>query len=636
MKSSQASAGPWRAHYERKLTTAEKALRSIRRGARIFIGSGCAEPLTLTQALIKQAHLFADNQIIHILTHGKAEYTRPQYADSFRLNAFFIGPNVREAVQDGRADYTPIFLSEIPTLFASGRMPIDAALISVSPPDAQGYCSFGVSVDVVKAAAKNARLVIAEVNAQMPRTFGDSFIHLNDIDALIEADYPLPQLHLHAPDDVAARIASHVARLIHDGATLQLGIGVIPDALLSHLKQKNDLGVHTEMMSDGIMHLVQNGNITGRCKELHPNAVVTSFCMGNGALYEWVDENPHVLFYPTDYTNDPGTIALHSNMVAINSAIAVDLTGQVCADSIGSRFYSGIGGQVDFMRGAARSKNGRPIIVLPSTAKLHGTGEIVSRLVPHLDEGAGVVTSRGDVHFVVTEYGVAYLHGKSVTERARALIEIAHPDFRNDLLDKAKERRYVYGDLGRYPARDSYPAHLETTRLVSHPTNEALEIFIRPILASDEKRLQEFFYSHSEETIHFRYGYVARSMSHQRALSLVELDYQKRLALVALCGEPGDERIIAVGRYELDETNNMAEVAFVVHEDYRELGLGSQLLAALASEAKKQGIAGFTAQVLLENKAMLHVFERVLGRPSEEKHNLNEIVLIYRFEPECE
>lgn len=626
--------GCWHAAYERKLTTADKAIRRIRRGARIFIGSGCAAPLTLSNALIQSAHLFADNEIVHILTHGKAEYTAPQYAENFRLNAFFIGPNVREAVQDGRADYTPIFLSEVPALFASGRMPIDTALISVSPPDAQGYCSLGVSVDIVQAAAKNARLVIAEVNAQMPRTLGDSFIHLNDIDALVETDYQLPELHLRAPDDVAARIAAHVARLVPDRATLQLGIGVIPDALLAHLKEKNDLGVHTEMMSDGIMHLVCNGNITGRYKTLHSRAVVTSFCMGTKALYDWIDENPHVLFHPSDYTNDPSIIAQHNNMVAINSAIAVDLTGQVCADSIGSRFYSGIGGQVDFMRGAARSKNGRPLVVLPSTARRHDSGEIVSRIVTHLDEGAGVVTSRGDVHFVVTEYGVAYLHGKSVTERARALIEIAHPDFRNELLDKAKERRYVYGDLRRFPARDQYPAHLELTRQVHHPANEALTIFIRPIRAYDEKRLQQFFYSHSEETIHFRYGYAARSMSHQRALNLVELDYQKRLALVALCGEPGDEHIVAVGRYELDETTNLAEVAFVVHEDFRELGLGSQLLTMLLSEAKKQGIAGFTAQVLLENKAMLHIFERVLGRATKEKHNLNEINLLYRFASE--
>jgi acyl-CoA hydrolase/RimJ/RimL family protein N-acetyltransferase len=624
-------ANKWNALYERRRTSLEKALKRIRRGGRIFIGSGCAEPLSLSRGLIEHAHLFADNPIIHILTHGPATYTRPEYAENFRLNAFFIGNNVREAVQDGRADYTPIFLSEIPALFASGQMPLDAALISVSPPDAQGYCSLGVSVDIVRAAARNTRLVIAEVNSLMPRTFGDSFIHVNDIDAIIEAEHPLPELHLPEPDSIASRIGAHVARLVKDGATLQLGIGGIPNAVLSQLKTKNDLGVHTELLSDGFRELVQNGNINGRRKTLHPHAIVASFCMGARPLYDWVDENPHVLFYPSDYTNDPGIIRRNDNMVAINSAIAVDLTGQVCADSIGSRFYSGIGGQVDFMRGAARSKGGRPIIVLPSTAKLP-TGETVSRLVPHLDEGAGVVTSRGDVHYVVTEHGVAYLHGKSVTERARALIEIAHPDFRNELLDGAKARRYVYGDLGRYPARDVYPAHLEACKNVTHPQHGGIEITIRPIRSSDERRLQDFFYSHTEETVQYRYGYAARTMTHQRALSLVELDYQKRLALVALYGEPGEEQIIAVGRYELDETTNLAEVAFVVHENFRGLGLTCDLLQSLTREAKTQGISGFTAQVLSENKPMLHIFQKILGNATEEKWSHGEVWLLYRFE----
>jgi RimJ/RimL family protein N-acetyltransferase len=331
--------------------------------------------------------------------------------------------------------------------------------------------------------------------------------------------------------------------------------------------------------------------------------------------------------------NDPGIIRENDNMIAINSAIAVDLTGQVSADSIGSRFYSGIGGQVDFMRGAARSKGGRPIIVLPSTART-ASGEIVSRIMPHLDAGAGVVTSRGDVHYVATEYGVAYLHGKSVTERARALIEIAHPDFRNELLDAAKARHFVYGDLERYPARDAYPAHLESVCARRHPAHGDVDILIRPIRSSDERRLQDFFYSHSEETVRFRYGYAARSMSHERARSLVELNYQSRLALVALAGEPGAECIIAVGRYELDEATNLAEVAFVVHEEYRGLGIAAELLRLLADEAKRVGIAGFTAQVLAENKPMMRVFQKVLGPSTQEQWEQGEVCLLYRFSGE--
>jgi acyl-CoA hydrolase/GNAT superfamily N-acetyltransferase len=627
--------GKLRNEYERKRTTTSEALKRIRRGARIFIGSGCAEPLTLTQGLIDYAHFFADNTVIHILTQGEATYTRPEFANNFRHNAFFIGPNVRDAVQAGRADYTPIFLSEIPSLFSSGQMPIDAALIQVSPPDAQGFCSFGVSVDVVKAAAANARLVIAEVNRQMPRTFGDSFIHINDIDAVIESDVPIKELHLPATTPVADRIGYHVSRLIKDGATLQLGIGIIPNAVLSHLGDKNDLGIHTEMFSDGIMGLVQQGNITGTRKTLHRNEIVTSFCMGSTALYEWANENPHVLFYPSDYTNDPGIIRQNDNMVAINSAIAVDLTGQVCADSIGARFYSGIGGQVDFMRGAARSRGGRPVIALPSTAK-EGT---VSRILPVLQEGSGIVTSRGDVHYVVTEYGVAYLYGKSVTERAAALIEIAHPDFRCELLDAAKSRHYAYGDLNRFPeGHDPYPAQYEqTVTFQGHRADNKgheLSVFFRPIRATDERRLQDFFYSHTEETIYMRYGMMVRSMPHQRALELAQLDYQRQLALIGLVGEPGDERIVAIGRYSLDEQSNLAEVAFVVHEDYRGFGIGSHLLTSLIGIAREKGFAGITAQVLSENTSMLDVFNRVLGRPSEISSQGGETSLCYRFTPE--
>jgi len=614
--------------YARKVVAPAAALGKIRRGSRIFLGSGCAEPLTLAQALTDNAHLFADNIIIHILTQGDAVYTRPEYVNNFRHNAFFIGANVREAVQAGRAAYTPIFLSEIPALFASGQMPLDAALIQVTPPDAQGFCSLGVSVDIVKAAAKNARLVIAEVNPRMPRTFGDSFVHLDEIDAIVESDRPIRELVLPETNEVAGHIGYHVSRLVQDGATLQMGIGGIPNAVLQHLKDKNDLGVHTEMFSDGLIDLVQHGNITGRRKTLHPGAVVSSFCMGTKALYDWVHENPHVLFYGSDYTNDPGVIRQNDLMVAINSAIAIDLTGQVCADSLGSRFYSGIGGQVDFMRGAARSRGGRAIIALPSTAK----GGTVSRIVPFLEEGSGVVTSRGDVHYVVTEYGVAYLHGKSVAERALALIEISHPDFRNELLDSAKARFYTFGDLAAFPVgRDPYPTQYEQSQIFHHQERGDVAISFRPIRATDERRLQDFFYSHTDETIYLRYGMVVHSMPHERALALAQLDYHRQLALIGLVGEPGEERIIAIGRYVLDEQTNLAELAFVVHEEYREMGIATYLLQSLVAIAREKGFAGLTAQILPHNAPMLHVFHDVLGSADEVETDADSTLLRYRF-----
>ena len=611
-----------------KTTTVEAALSQIRRGGRIFIGSGCAEPGVLSRGLIEFAHFFADNSIIHIMTQGDAEYVRAEYSAHFRLNAFFIGANVREAVQQGRADYTPIFLSEIPALFSSGPMPIDAALIQVTPPDAQGFCSFGVSVDVVKAAAQSARIVIAQVNQRMLRTFGDSFIHLSEIDFLIEHPEAIREVPLASGDEVAQRIGLHVARLVKDGATLQMGIGAIPNAVLSYLNEKNDLGVHTEMFSDGLMELVQKGVVNGHRKTLHRGQVITSFCMGTQTLYDWVHENPHVLFYPSDYTNDPGIIRQNDDMVAINSALAVDLTGQVCADSIGSRFYSGIGGQVDFMRGAARSKRGRPIIALPSTAK----GGTLSRIVATLAEGSGVVTSRGDIHYVVTEYGIASLHGKSVSERARALIEIAHPDFRNDLLDVGKTHRYFGSDLRAYAKDHFYPERYEHTQVFESAERGSVPIFFRPIRASDERLLQDFFYSHDEETIRNRYGYHARTMSHEEALRLVQLNYRTRLAIVGLAGEPGEERIVAVGRYEGHVESRLAELFFVVGEEFRRLGIASHLLRLLMDAARETGFSGIAAQMPANNDAMRRVFEKVLGGADESTPVSGEVMLRYDFE----
>ena len=435
--------GSWQPLYRERLTSAACAVAPIGSGQRVFVGSNCAEPQTLVDALTAHAHGLTATEIVHIMTLGHAPYSEARFEKQFRHNAFFIGANVREAVNAGRADYTPIFLSEIPALFRSGQLPLDTALIMVSPPDVHGYCSLGISVDVVKAAVENAAIVIAEVNSRMPRTLGDSFVHVSQINTFVESDCPLLELLPPAQTQVTLCIGQHIASLIEDGSTLQMGIGAIPNAVLAFLGDKRDLGIHTEMFSDGLLPLVTAGVVTGRRKTLYPGKIISSFCMGSRTLYDFVDNNPSIEFHPTDIVNDPFVISQNDRMVAINAAIEVDLTGQVCADSIGEQFYSGIGGQVDFLRGAARSRGGKPIIALPSTAHMHD-GTTVSRIVSNLKSGAGVVTSRGDVHYVVTEWGTAFLHGKSIRERTLSLISIAHPDFRDALQEAAQERHLIH------------------------------------------------------------------------------------------------------------------------------------------------------------------------------------------------
>jgi 4-hydroxybutyrate CoA-transferase len=420
----------WRSSaYAKKLQTAEEALRAVQSDMRVYIQPGCAEPETLVEALLKRAPFVHNVEVVHLLTLGCADYVAPEMQGHFRHNAIFIGGNVREAVNDGRADYTPVYLSEVEELFESGAMPLDVALIQVSPPDSHGFCSFGVGVDTTLTAAKCAKYVVAQVNDQMPRTYGDSFIHVSQIHAFVESSRPLCELPKPEITDLHVAIARNVAGLIEDGAVLQTGIGGIPDAVLPFLMDRKDLGVHTELVSDSVIPLIEAGVITGNRKNYKPRKIILGFALGSKELFDFVDNNPIFEFHPSSYTNNPVYIARNDNMVAINSALQIDLTGQVCSDSIGNYFYSGIGGQVDFLRGASHAKGGKPIIALPSTAK----GGTISRIAPMLSIGAGVVTSRGLIRYVVTEYGVAYLHGKSIRERAKALIEIAHPNFREEL-----------------------------------------------------------------------------------------------------------------------------------------------------------------------------------------------------------
>ena len=429
----------WLETYRRKRCSADEAVQHIRAGNTVYIHPGCAAPEQLVRAMVRRAPQLRDVKVIHLLTAGSADYAQPEMAQNFRHVAFFAGANVRRAINEGRADFIPIFLGEIEALFANGSVHVNVALIHVSLPDEHGFCSYGVGVDTTKTAAEHADIVIAQVNPKMPRSLGDSFIHLNKIDHLIEVEDDILEHPQGQISDIANKIGSNIAGLIEDGSTLQLGIGEIPDAVLHYLDTKKDLGIHTEMVSDGVVGLIEKGVINNEKKTLHPGKVILGFVLGTRRLYEFIDNNPIFEFHPSSYTNDPFIISRNDKQVAINSALEVDLTGQVCADSIGYNFYSGIGGQVDFIRGAARSKGGKPIIALPSTAK----DDTISRIVPHLKEGAGVVTSRGDVHYVVTEYGVAYLHGKTVQERCRALINIAHPKFREELTKFVKERKWL-------------------------------------------------------------------------------------------------------------------------------------------------------------------------------------------------
>jgi len=612
----------WEDRLRIRTVEAAEALRGVSRGTRVFVGSGCAEPTGLVTALAAREDV-SDVEVLHIMTVGDAPYAAAAAAGRFRHNAFFIGSNVRDAVATGSADYTPVFLSEIPSLFRSKRLPIDVALVSTTLPDKHGYCSLGVSVDVVKAAVESSEIVVAELNPSMPRTHGGSFLHVDDIDFFVKGAAPVLEIPLSAPDETSRQIGRLSATLVPHGATLQLGIGEIPNAVLAALGDKIDLGLHSEMVSDGVVDLIEAGVITGRKKTHHPNKAVTSFCMGTRRLYDFVHDNPYFEFLPTEIVNDPYVIGLNDRLISINSALQVDLTGQVCADSIGTRFYSGIGGQVDFIRGAARSKGGRSIIALPSTAR-KGT---VSRIVPTLTEGAGVVTTRGDVHTVVTEQGIAELKGRTIRERALALISIAHPDFRAELVAAAKNRKLISMDQIPWPSGGKpYPVELE-----SRETFKGLEVFFRPIKPADERLLREFFYSHSADTVYQRYHAPVKSLTPRQIQQLCTLDYDRQMALAGFAKDGDAERMVAVGRYALDPATNFAEVAFTIHDDLQGRGIGTWLLSRLLGIARSRGIAGFIAYVLSNNIRMLNIFHRA-GVPASSSLDQNIYTITLKFE----
>jgi GNAT superfamily N-acetyltransferase len=476
-------------------------------------------------------------------------------------------------------------------------------MIQVTPPDTEGRCSLGISVDIVKSAVENASLVIAEVNPRMPRTLGDSVVSVADMDILVPVDHPLIEFKAPEPTDVTRKIGEYIAALVDDHCTVEFGIGSIPQAVLQYLGQKKDLGIHTEMLTDSVIDLVESGVVTGARKTQNRNRIVASFCMGTRRLYDYLDNNPTFAFHRTKYVNDPHVISQQYRQVAINVALEIDLTGQVCADSLGGRFYSGIGGQVDFNRGAARCPGGKAIIALPSTAK----GGTISRIVTRLSPGAGVVTTRGDVHYVITEYGVAYLHGKSVQDRAMALISIAHPDFREKLMKEAVEAKYLRPEYSAVEGKFAIgPAALSTTHLL----RDGRQLTVRPIHPTDEPRMRDLFYALSQETVYYRFMSHMHHFPRRQIQDFVFVNHRTSVAIVVTVPEAHGEDIVAVGRYYLDEKTNMAEVAFTVRDDWQNLGIGTFLLNYLATIAIQNGIKGFTAEVLSGNRAMQRVFHK--------------------------
>jgi acyl-CoA hydrolase/GNAT superfamily N-acetyltransferase len=600
----------WKTKYPEKFAQEDVIFSHIRRGHHIFVTSGCGEPQYLIGAMTKyvESHpkAFFDTEIIQIYSLGIAPYTDAKFKSNFRHNSFFIGNNTRDPVNKGAADYTPISLSDIPALINSGIVPIDIALIQTSLPDEHGFLSLGVSVDMVKAATDKASLVIAQVNSNMPRVHGDGFIHIKEVNFIVPHEAPLLEIKRAFSEETTLslqRIGNYVSRLVQDGDTLQVGYGSIPNAIMAHLYNKKNLGVHTELLTEGLVNLIKSDVIDNSRKTLNRGKTVATFCMAKKETYQYIHDNPSIVFRTVDYTNNPMVIARNDNMVAINSALEIDLSGQATSESIGSMFYSGIGGFQDFMRGSLLARNGKTILAMKSTA----ASETVSRIVPTLNVSAGITLNRADVRYVVTEYGIAYLHGKNIRERAMALISIAHPKFRPWLIEEAKKRGQIYHDQAYIPGeRGRYPEDLEAYR----STKTGFQLFLRPVKITDEPLLKDFFYSLSDRSLHRRFLSWRTDIPHERLQDFVVIDYTKEVSILAIIGDQENEIIVGLSQYGVDEATHTAEVALAVRDDYQNRGIGTELLSYLTYLAKREGFLGFTAEVLVENRPMLQVFEQ--------------------------
>src|SRR5262245_44381280 len=586
--------------YASKLVSFEQALAMIRPGSRIYLGTGCAAPGDLLAGLEAMQPSPPDLEFVSFVT---THALPPTTCASHRHRTFFVGSDVQSLVKSGQLDYVPISLEEVPALLASGRLPIDVALLQVSPPDARGYVSLGVSVDLAPAVLSVARHAIAEVNPAMPRTRGESFVHVDRFDALVKVDTPLAEYRHSEVGEVAERVARYIASMIEDGSTLQIGLGRVPNKALSHLKEHRDIGIHSDVVTDGIIELIEAGVVTCRRKTRHQGRIVASYCLGTRRLYDFIDDNPNFLFLPIDRVCDPEEIAANPRMVSITQAFAIDLTGQVCVDQFNGRFYGGVSTQATFIRGAARSPGGKPIICLAST-----TEDGASRIKPLLETGDGVGIARSDVHYVITEYGIAYLFGKSMRERALALIELAHPDHREALLRAAKQLGYVPRE--QYLASQSaYPVHEERRIKLSN----GAEVLIRPARAGDADSLRALFHLLSPDDVYTRFFRHVRSLSYQELQTLCNVNHETQVSFLAVTGSRENEAIVGSACYFLNPSTNLAEVAYMVSPQWQGLGLGTALQARLHEYAVSRGVRGFIAEVLPGNARMVGLASHAQG-----------------------
>jgi len=548
-----------------------------------------------------------DNEIYHVNSYGPAPYVKQQYVKRFRYNSIFITDNIRKAVKEGRADYTPISSRKVPDLFRKKVIPIDVALVQTSLPDKSGYVSLGISVDLTKAAVENAKLVIAEVNPEMPITHGNSFIHISDLDYMVQNTSPLtewiPPVIRSERMQIIEKIANNVAKLIEDGSTLHIGVGNVANAITKHLCDKQDLGIHSELITDSILDLIECGAITNTRKTIHKGKTVTTFCLGTKRLYDTINDNPDFQFYPSDYVLDPDIVAKNYKMITINSALEIDLTGQVAADSLGHFLYSGIGGAVDLHRGAQRSVGGKTIIALPSTSS---DGKY-SRIVPNLTPGAGVAITRADIEYVVTEYGSGYLHGASLRERVLSMIELAHPKFRKELFLKAKVLGYCYPDQIYNNPSEYLLYPLEHQEIFA--MKDGTKVRVRPILSSDEDKLRIFFYSLSDEARYSRYFSAIRSLPHALAQKEANINFVTDMGIAAFLGPESIEKIIGTGHFFILLDNTTAEISLLVHDDFRNQGLARFFLKYLSKRSKERGVKTFVTELMVGNQAAIHLLK---------------------------
>jgi len=590
----------WQELYRQRRTSAEEALAELRSGSGVFIGSGCGEPQHLVAALARCAEGLRDVAVIQAISVASEDYTAARFAESLRAQRYFVAAGARQEVSEGRADYTPIYLSDLPGLIESGRLSLDAALIQVSPPDEHGYLSLGVAVDVTLEAVERARLVVAQVNPAMPRTLGNSFLHVSLIDHLVEAEEELLAFHLPPPDETGREAARQASRLVPEAATIHCGLGAVAQAVLAELGGHQDLGVHTDVLTDAYLAPIASGAITGAAKSVYPHKIVASFCLGSRALFDFVHNNPMVEMQPTRVVNDPALIAQNQRMISVHEALEVDLTGQVCSEAIGSKIYAGLGGTVDFLRGAAKSPGGRSIVVLPST-RPDGS----SRILPSLSPGAGVSVTRAGVRSVATEYGAVQLHGLSLRERAVALIDIAHPNHRDALLSAAREAGLIAEHqilvplfTGIYPQRYEQEVVLKDGRTV----------LIRPVKPTDERMVQEFFYAMSDTEVYYRFLHAIKAFPKKDMQKMVNIDYHREMTLLALTGGFGAEQMVGVARYVLGG-DGVPEVDFAVRHGLQGKGLGRALMTALLTIARDRGHKLASAYVTPENSASLSVLK---------------------------